>query len=100
MSTSTSEAGFDALFDLSFTKFLTPSVIRIIYLLGIVLLGLAWLAIVSLKRSMARFPRASTRLRAFPFFLRPHWTRGSESLFVDANSMILKDGSPVLPVHA
>ena len=39
-------ADFSALFDLSFTRFLTIGVIRIIYLLGMVLLGLGWLGLV------------------------------------------------------
>lgn len=38
--------GLAALFDLSFTKFVTLSVIKIIYILGIVLLGLALLGFI------------------------------------------------------
>lgn len=42
----TSTAGFDALFDLSFTRFITISMIKIIYILAMVVLGLSWLGIV------------------------------------------------------
>src|SRR4051812_20838492 len=35
-----------ALFDLSFTRFITVSVIKIIYILGMLLLGLMWIGIV------------------------------------------------------
>lgn len=48
MQSTTSEpsADFSALFDLTFTRFLTVGVIKIIYLLGIVLMAVAWLAMV------------------------------------------------------
>ena len=39
-------ADFSALFDLTFTRFLTVGVIKIIYLLGIILVALAWLGMV------------------------------------------------------
>ncbi len=39
-------AGFGVLFDLTFTRFVTVGVIRIIYLLGIVLLALGWFVLV------------------------------------------------------
>jgi hypothetical protein len=38
--------GLDALFDMSFTRFLTVSVIKVIYILGILMLCIAWLMIV------------------------------------------------------
>ena len=38
--------GLEALFDLSFTRFITVSFIKIIYLLGILLLCIGWLGIV------------------------------------------------------
>ncbi len=38
--------GLGALFDLSFTRFLTVSVIKVIYILGIVLIALGWLGFV------------------------------------------------------
>jgi hypothetical protein len=38
--------GLDALFDLSFTRFLTVSVIKVIYLLGILMLCIIWLMVV------------------------------------------------------
>jgi hypothetical protein len=38
--------GLEALFDLSFTRFLTIGVVRIIYILGILLLVLGWLVAV------------------------------------------------------
>ena len=41
-----SPPGMGALFDLSFTRFLTVSVIKVIYILGIVLLALGWLIFV------------------------------------------------------
>src|SRR4051794_33557107 len=40
------QAGMEALFDLSFRRFVTIGVIKIVYILGIVLLGIAWLFIV------------------------------------------------------
>ena len=39
-------AGVGALFDLSFTRFITISMIKVIYVLAMVLLGLGWLAFV------------------------------------------------------
>jgi hypothetical protein len=38
--------GLDALFDLTFTRFVTISVVRIIYLLGMLLLAVLWLIMV------------------------------------------------------
>jgi len=38
--------GLDALFDLSFQKFVTVGVIKIVYLLGMALIALGWLAII------------------------------------------------------
>jgi hypothetical protein len=40
------DAGLGALFDFSFTRFITLSIIKILYILGIVLIALGWLAIV------------------------------------------------------
>ena len=46
-----------ALFDLSFTQFITPSVIKVIYLLGILMLGLLWIVgiIASLTQGFMAF---------------------------------------------
>lgn len=44
--TSTSADGFGALFDLSFTRFVTISMIKVIYILAMVMLVLGWLGLV------------------------------------------------------
>ncbi|MFV1969970.1 MAG: DUF4282 domain-containing protein [Acidimicrobiia bacterium] len=43
MSEKNDNVGLGGLFDLSFEKFITPSVVKIVYILVIVLAGLMWL---------------------------------------------------------
>jgi hypothetical protein len=40
------QPGLGALFDLTFSSFITASIIRIVYIVGLVLIGLWWLAVV------------------------------------------------------
>ncbi|MGI9529029.1 MAG: DUF4282 domain-containing protein [Acidimicrobiia bacterium] len=40
------QGGINDLFDLTFTKFITPTVIRIVYILVIVFSAIGWLAVV------------------------------------------------------
>jgi hypothetical protein len=46
-----------ALFDLSFTRFITPSVIKVIYLLGMLMLALLWIVgiVISLTQGFVAF---------------------------------------------
>ena len=43
---STQEGGIGDLFDFTFTKYITPTVIRIVYVLVIVFAAIGWLAVV------------------------------------------------------
>jgi uncharacterized membrane protein len=39
-------SGFEALFDFGFTRFLTPAAVKVLYIVGLVLMGLAYLSYV------------------------------------------------------
>ncbi len=38
--------GLGAIFDLSFSNFVTTSIVRIVYIIGLVMIGLAWIVMV------------------------------------------------------